>query len=160
MKRHNVLIYGKDLCPLQWQIFNIFAAEHRCFMKDRIQTPWGASMLNRELSRHPSITKTLYTPVEIVLITKIDDHYFDELLGEIGLVGKGAKVLVMDPDGEELTNEMIEKHDNVSISYCCLKSPKSPEDLYFYDEPINIKSHIKQFWTDFFKFSLYNAEIL
>ena len=99
-------------------------------------------------------------PVEIVLITKIDDHYFDELLGEIGTIGKGAKVLVMDPDGEELTNEMIKKHDNVSISYCSLKSPKSPEDLYFYDEPIKIESHIKQFWTDFFKFSLYNVEIL
>jgi hypothetical protein len=159
VKRYNVLIYGADLCQLQYQMFNIFAAEHRCFMKDRVQTPWGASTLDRELSRHPSIQETLYKPVEIVIITKIDEHYFDNLLNEISIVNKAIKVLVMDPDGEKRTNEMIKKYSDVSISYCAVDVPESPEDLYFYDKPIKIESSIKQFWTDFFKFSLFNVEI-
>jgi|TARA_R110000764_G_scaffold8305_1_gene28236 hypothetical protein len=161
VKRHSVLIYGNNHDALQWQIFNIFAAEHRCFMKDRLATPWGASVLDRKLSSHPSIKKTLYTPVDIIIITKLDDHYFMELMNEIEVDHPSIKVIILDPEGKEQTDVAIEKHPNVSISYCSVKSPDGPEDLYFYDEPLEIEStDDKEFWTNFFQFSLFKVEIV
>jgi len=159
VKRHNVLIYGMNNDPLQWQMFNILCAEHRCFMKDRLMTPWGASALDRELSKHPSITKSLYAQVELVLITKVDDHYFNELMNEISKLDTNIKVIVLDKEASDITHEAIENNPEVSISYCGLKSPRSPEEIYFYDEPMDIIGD-KEFWTGFFKHSLFEVEIV
>jgi len=161
MKRHNVLFYGKDNNILQWQMFNVFCSEHRCFMKDSRAHPWGTSTLDRELSGHPSILKTLYTPVEVVIVTAIDDGYFDQLIDEISLVLPYIKVLVVDPDGKEATIEMQEKYPAISITYGALHNINKVEDLYFYNQEIVLESHNddNEFWINFFKWSLHEVNI-
>lgn len=156
MKRYTTIIYGKDSDSLSYQLFNIFGAEHRMFMKDARKTPQGTSVIDRELTKHPSVRKTLYSPVELVMIAKHDD-YFDDLMNEIKLHTQPVKVLLCDVTREKQALEYVDMED--FISYADLAPPKQAEDLYFYDKPINIRGKDSEFWANFLSYSLYKPRI-
>jgi hypothetical protein len=156
VKRYITLIYGKESDSLAYQLFNIFGAEHRCFMKDARNTPQGTSVLDRELTKHPSIKKTLHTPVELVLIAKHDEEYIINLMNEIN-ENQPIKVLLCDVTREEQALQLVSNYE--FVSYADIAQPKEAEDLYFYNKPINIMGKDNKFWAEFLSYSLYKPEI-
>ena len=155
MKRNNIILYSHRRDYLQKWVFDLFSAENRCFMKDDKAHPIGDSVLDRTLTKHPSITKTLYKPVDLVIIVRADRDYLEELMHEIHSREEVIKVLFMDST-MNLTQEHFDAWPNVTDAD--IKQVSQPEDLYFYKD-ITLRGNYKDFWKEFLEYNLFEPKI-
>lgn len=155
MKRNNIILYSHNRDYLQKWVYDLFSAENRCFMKDRLQYPIGASVLDRVLTKHPSIDKTLYKPVDLVIVVRADRDYLDELMDEIHSQDYVIKVLFMDST-MNLQQEHFDKWPNVTDAD--IKRVSEPEHLYFYKDII-LRGNHKDYWKEFLEYNLFEPKI-
>ena len=153
MNKRNLIIYGV-YNPLGYQIWQCLTPHNRVFMKDP-KFPNGIPgvyNIEQDLYKHPSIQRTLYKPVDGIVITR-DDEYNDQLMQEVKLIDKDIKILVVN-DYE--CYERLKK-TGLNLTFMDAGTIIKIEDLYFKDT-MYVESD-DSYWENIFKYSLFNLKI-
>ena len=155
MKRNNIILYSHRRDYIQKFLYDILSAENRVFMKDAVEQPIGTAVLDRTLTKHPSLKKTLYKPVDLIIIARADRNYIEELLKEIHSQDYVIKTLFTDST-MQLPDDFFEKWPHVAEAR--LLRCEKPEDVYFYED-ITLRGNYKDYWKEFLEYNLFEPKI-
>ena len=129
MNKRNLIVYSAHTA-VSFHIWQCLTPHNRVFMKDPKhpnRVP-GVYNIEKELYKHPSIQRTLYKPVDGIILTQ-DEYYTDELMDELLKLKPDVKVLVV--NGYE-TYERLKK-TRLHLTFMDVGPIIKIEDLYFKD---------------------------
>lgn len=154
MNKRNLIVYSAH-SPISYQIWQCLTPHNRVFLKDPCnpnKVP-GVYNIEQDLYKHPSIQRTLYKPVDGIIITA-DEYFTDELMDELKALKPDVKVLVVN---DFALYERLEK-TGLHLTFMDVGPIIKIEDLYFKDF-ICVKSN-DSYWADIFRYSLFNLEVI